>query len=116
MKGTPAVPQCGFSRSIVKLLKDEGIKFETFNILEDEGVRQGKRCYYHIICLYRKAKAYLRLFYAELKKLNEFPTFPQLIVGGELVGGLDIIKEMVEADELKELVDEAMEKISSEKK
>jgi len=78
MKGTPEVPRCGFSRKIVGLLKDEGVKFTTFDILQDESVRQG------------------------LKKLNDWPTFPQLIVKGELVGGLDIVQEMIETGELKE--------------
>ncbi|KAH9070815.1 glutaredoxin [Lactarius deliciosus] len=80
MKGTPDVPRCGFSRKICGLLHDRKIEFEHFDILTDESVRQG------------------------LKKLNDWPTFPQLIVKGELVGGLDIVQEMADNGELQELV------------
>ncbi|KAG6852643.1 hypothetical protein C0991_010240 [Blastosporella zonata] len=78
MKGTPEAPRCGFSRKISALLQDNNIEFSYFDILNDEAVRQG------------------------LKKLNDWPTFPQLIVGGELVGGLDIVQEMVDNGELEE--------------
>ncbi|KAJ7680065.1 glutaredoxin [Mycena rosella] len=80
MKGDPATPRCGFSRKIVALLQERGVAFSTFDILEDEDVRQG------------------------LKALNDWPTFPQLIVDGELVGGLDIVQEMVENGEFAELM------------
>nr|GAT49888.1 glutaredoxin [Mycena chlorophos] len=75
MKGTPDEPRCGFSRKISGLLRDHSVDFAHFDILSDEDVRQG------------------------LKKLNDWPTFPQLIVNGELVGGLDIVQEMVENGE-----------------
>ncbi|KAH9063615.1 glutaredoxin [Lactarius vividus] len=80
MKGSPDVPRCGFSRKICGLLHDQKIVFSHFDILTDESVRQG------------------------LKKLNDWPTFPQLIVKGELVGGLDIVQEMADNGELQELV------------
>ncbi|KAJ7163072.1 glutaredoxin [Mycena filopes] len=80
MKGNPAEPRCGFSRKISTLLREQQVPFASFDILLDEDVRQG------------------------LKKLNDWPTFPQLIVNGELVGGLDIVQEMVESGEFKELV------------
>ena len=70
MKGDRQTPRCGFSQKIVGILKEENIEFTTFDILGDESVRQ------------------------RLKKINDWPTFPQLIVKGEFVGGLDIIKEM----------------------
>ncbi|GMF23020.1 unnamed protein product [Phytophthora lilii] len=70
MKGNPAEPKCGFSRQMVKLLNDEKIQFGTFDILNDDEVRQG------------------------LKLFSNWPTYPQLYVAGELVGGLDIVKEM----------------------
>ncbi|CAI5723374.1 unnamed protein product [Peronospora destructor] len=70
MKGNPTEPKCGFSRQIVTLLNDEKIQFGTFDILNDNEVRQG------------------------LKQLSDWPTFPQLYVNGKLVGGLDIVKEM----------------------
>lgn len=67
MKGTPSTPQCGFSRQLVGLLREKGVRYGFFNILADEEVRQG------------------------LKVWADWPTFPQLWVGGELVGGLDIV-------------------------
>lgn len=69
MKGTPGDPQCGFSRQIVSLLRGRGVKYGFFNILADETVRQG------------------------LKEFADWPTYPQLWVNGELIGGLDIVKE-----------------------
>lgn len=68
MKGTPSAPQCGFSRQLVGILRERSIKYGFFNILADEDVRQG------------------------LKEFAEWPTFPQLWVDGELVGGLDIVR------------------------
>lgn len=82
MKGSPDAPRCGFSRKIVALLNDQGVKFSHFDILSDESVR------------------------ANLKVVNDWPTFPQLIVEGEFVGGLDIIQEMVENGEFDEVVKE----------
>lgn len=67
MKGTPSAPQCGFSRQLVALLRENGVKYGFFNILADEDVRQG------------------------LKEFADWPTFPQLWIQGELVGGLDIV-------------------------
>jgi Grx4 family monothiol glutaredoxin len=67
MKGTPSSPQCGFSRQLVGLLRERGVRYGFFNILADEDVRQG------------------------LKVWADWPTYPQLWVGGELVGGLDIV-------------------------
>ena len=80
MKGTPDAPRCGFSRRIVALLRERGAQFATFDILEDDAVRQG------------------------LKVLNDWPTFPQLVVDGEFVGGLDIVKEMADNGELQEML------------
>jgi Grx4 family monothiol glutaredoxin len=67
MKGTPSAPQCGFSRQTVALLREQGVRYGFFNILADDDVRQG------------------------LKEYADWPTFPQLWVDGELVGGLDIV-------------------------
>ncbi|SPO00931.1 probable glutaredoxin [Cephalotrichum gorgonifer] len=69
MKGTPSEPQCGFSRQIVGILRENSVKYGFFNILADDEVRQG------------------------LKEFADWPTYPQLWVDGELVGGLDIVKE-----------------------
>ena len=76
MKGEPDVPKCGFSRQLMEILKDTGVEFDTFDILTDEDVRQG------------------------LKTYSNWPTYPQVYVKGEFVGGLDIIKEIREAGEL----------------
>ena len=73
-KGTPTAPKCGFSRQAIELLTDANVSFGYFNILEDDEVRQG------------------------LKSYSDWPTYPQLYVRGELVGGLDILKEMSEED------------------
>ena len=70
MKGTPSSPQCGFSRQLAGLLRNKGVRYGFFNILADEEVRQG------------------------LKVWADWPTFPQLWVGGELVGGLDIVSSV----------------------
>ena len=67
MKGTPSAPKCGFSRQIVSMLRENGVKYGFFNILADDDVRQG------------------------LKEYADWPTFPQLWINGELVGGLDIV-------------------------
>ncbi|KAN0110210.1 monothiol glutaredoxin-like protein-3 [Hyaloscypha variabilis] len=74
MKGTPSAPQCGFSRQLVALLRENSVKYGFFNILADDEVRQG------------------------LKEFADWPTFPQLWVEGELVGGLDIVKEEISND------------------
>ena len=76
MKGDPDTPKCGFSRQTVQLLATENAKYDTFDILEDNAVRQG------------------------LKTYSNWPTYPQLYVNGELVGGLDILKELQESGEL----------------
>ena len=70
MKGTPSSPQCGFSRQLVGLLRERSVRYGFFNILADEDVRQA------------------------LKEFADWPTYPQLWVGGELVGGLDIVSAM----------------------
>jgi Grx4 family monothiol glutaredoxin len=67
MKGTPSAPQCGFSRQLVSILRENGVKYGFFNILADDEVRQG------------------------LKEFADWPTFPQLWIDGDLVGGLDIV-------------------------
>lgn len=78
MKGNPQEPRCGFSRRMVDLLNSEGVTFGHFDILGDEDVRQG------------------------LKTFSNWPTYPQLYANGELLGGIDVVKEMVEDGELKD--------------
>ncbi|GMG15598.1 unnamed protein product [Phytophthora fragariaefolia] len=79
IKGSPLQPQCGFSRKLVDILNAEGFKYDYFDILTDDSVRQG------------------------LKKYSNWPTFPQLYVNGELIGGLDIVQQLQEDGELAEL-------------
>ncbi|RLN91921.1 hypothetical protein BBJ28_00024450, partial [Nothophytophthora sp. Chile5] len=76
IKGSPQQPQCGFSRKLVEILDAEGFKYGHFDILSDDSVRQG------------------------LKKYSNWPTFPQLYVNGELIGGLDIVQQLQEDGEL----------------
>ena len=68
MKGQPDMPRCGFSQKTVNLFREQNVDFDYYDILSDENVRQ------------------------TLKKVNEWPTFPQIVVKGEFVGGLDIFK------------------------
>jgi Grx4 family monothiol glutaredoxin len=77
IKGTPQEPRCGFSRQMVGLLNDRHVKYGYFDILSDDEVRQG------------------------LKTHVDWPTFPMLFYKGELLGGLDIVKEMVGSDSVK---------------
>ena len=80
MKGSPQFPQCGFSMRAAQALAGCGVEFAYVNVLEDEGIRQG------------------------IKDYGNWPTIPQLYVGGELLGGCDIIMEMYESGELKKAV------------
>tara|TARA_B100000900_G_scaffold381976_1_gene368818 strand:- start:1727 stop:2044 length:318 start_codon:yes stop_codon:yes gene_type:complete len=79
MKGTPDSPQCGFSMAVSNVLKHLNINFTGINVLDDENLRQG------------------------IKDFSDWPTIPQLYVMGEFIGGCDIVKEMFEKGELKEL-------------
>lgn len=83
MKGTPEFPQCGFSGQTVAALNAIGKPFAFVNIFEDQEIREG------------------------LKVYSNWPTFPQLYVKGELIGGSDIVVEMYKSGELKKLLDEA---------
>jgi len=81
MKGTPDMPQCGFSMAVVNALKHLDVKFDGVNVLEDEEIRNG------------------------IKTFSDWPTIPQLYVKGEFIGGCDIVKEMFEKKELQALLD-----------
>ena len=76
MKGTPDVPQCGFSLAVSNVLKHLEVNFVGINVLDDNEIRDG------------------------IKKYSDWPTIPQLYVKGEFVGGCDIVKEMFEKGEL----------------
>lgn len=80
MKGTPDFPQCGFSGQVVAALKAVGTPFAFVNIFEDQEIREG------------------------LKVYSNWPTFPQLYVKGELIGGSDIVVEMYNSGELQGLL------------
>lgn len=80
MKGSPGMPMCGFSARSVEVLKAAGAEFGSFNILDD-----------------------MNLF-EELKKVNQWPTSPQIYVKGEFVGGCDIICELFESGELQTML------------
>ena len=82
MKGTPDSPQCGFSMAVSNILKHVNVKFKGINVLEDENLRQG------------------------IKVFSDWPTIPQLYIKGEFIGGCDIVKEMFEKGELKNLLKE----------
>mgnify|MGYP001384548958 FL=1 len=81
MKGTPEIPQCGFSLAVANVLRHLNVKFESINVLENEEIRQG------------------------IKTYSDWPTIPQLYVKGKFVGGSDIVKEMFEKGELKTLLE-----------
>ena len=80
MKGTKQMPLCGFSAKVVNLLKDLEIDFETRNVLEDDELREGIKAY------------------------SNWPTLPQLYIHGTFIGGCDIVSELYESGELKELL------------
>ncbi|HUN46362.1 MAG TPA: Grx4 family monothiol glutaredoxin [Stellaceae bacterium] len=80
MKGTPVFPQCGFSAAVVQILTHMGVKFKGIDVLADPALRQG------------------------VKDYSSWPTIPQLYVKGEFVGGCDIVREMFETGELRELL------------
>ncbi|WP_137861511.1 MULTISPECIES: Grx4 family monothiol glutaredoxin [unclassified Sphingomonas] len=83
MKGSPLFPQCGFSSRAVAILNHLGVEFESVDVLQDQGIRQG------------------------IKEFSDWPTIPQLYVKGEFVGGSDIMMEMYESGELAQLFAEA---------
>jgi len=83
MKGTPDMPMCGFSRAVVQILDVQGVnmhKLTSINVLEDEELRQG------------------------IKEYSDWPTIPQVYIGGEFVGGCDILMSMHQSGELEDLL------------
>lgn len=83
MKGTPDFPQCGFSARTVQALKACGTEFAYVNIFEDPELRE------------------------KLKEYSDWPTYPQLYINGELIGGCDIVMELYESGELKNMIEDA---------
>ena len=82
MKGTPEVPQCGFSMAVANVLKHLRVNFKGINVLESADLRNG------------------------IKEYSDWPTIPQLYIKGEFIGGCDIIKEMFEKGELQKKLTE----------
>ncbi|GAC1557215.1 MAG: Grx4 family monothiol glutaredoxin [Polyangiales bacterium] len=84
VKGTKQFPQCGFSSAVIQIFKEIGVPFETVNILAEADLRTG------------------------MKEFSQWPTFPQIYVGGEFVGGCDIVREMHQKGELAPIVKKAV--------
>ncbi len=84
MKGNKLMPQCGFSNNVVQIMNVLGVPFETFDVLDDDDVRQG------------------------IKEYSSWPTIPQVYVNGEFVGGSDIMVELYQSGELQQLVEVAL--------
>jgi monothiol glutaredoxin len=82
MKGTPTFPQCGFSGQLVQILDYLGVTYTGVNVLESDDLRQGIKAY------------------------TNWPTIPQLYVKGEFIGGADIVREMFQAGELQNVLQE----------
>ena len=85
MKGSPAAPQCGFSAATVRVFQELAVPFETRDVLADPELREA------------------------IKRFSSWPTIPQVYLGGEFVGGCDIVRELSESGELAELVRKALE-------
>ena len=79
MKGTPVFPMCGFSAAVVNILSELKVKYSSINVLDSDEMREG------------------------IKTFSNWPTIPQLYIKEEFIGGCDIIKEMYDSGELKEL-------------
>ncbi len=88
VKGTKQFPQCGFSHAVIQIFKEIGAPIETVNILADPEIRNG------------------------MKEYSQWPTFPQVYVDGEFIGGCDIVREMHAKGELAPIVKKAAEKAS----
>jgi monothiol glutaredoxin len=84
MKGTASFPQCGFSAATVEVFEQLGVPFQTADVLSDPELRDG------------------------IKRYSNWPTIPQVFIGGKFVGGCDIVRELYENGELKSIVDSAL--------
>jgi monothiol glutaredoxin len=83
MKGSPMMPQCGFSATVVQIFKDLGVAIHTVNVLASQDVREG------------------------VKAFTQWPTIPQVFIDGKFVGGCDIVKDLASSGELVKLLDAA---------
>ncbi|NJK37306.1 MAG: Grx4 family monothiol glutaredoxin [Oscillatoriales cyanobacterium RM1_1_9] len=84
MKGNKLMPMCGFSNNVVQILNSLGVPYETFDVLEDEGVRQA------------------------VKEYSNWPTIPQVYVNGEFIGGSDVLIELYQKGELQQILEVAL--------
>lgn len=84
MKGTRLMPMCGFSNNVVQIMNVLGVPYETFNVLDDEEIRQG------------------------IKEYSSWPTIPQVYLNGEFLGGSDILIELYQKGELQQMVEVAL--------
>ena len=80
MKGTPSLPQCGFSQVTAEILRRLDVEYQAYDVLQDPALREG------------------------IKQFSNWPTIPQLYVDGEFVGGCDIVRSMYESGELQTLI------------
>ena len=80
MKGTPDFPQCGFSANVVGILNHYGIEYKSYNVLEDLELRDG------------------------IKSFSDWPTLPQIYIKNEFIGGFDILRDMLENNEIEDLL------------
>lgn len=80
MKGTAEMPQCGFSATVVQILRNVNVPFKDINVMADQEIREG------------------------IKEYSSWPTIPQLYVDGEFIGGCDIIREMYQSGEIQQLL------------
>lgn len=84
MKGTKLMPQCGFSNNVVQILNSYGVPFETVDVLADYEIRQG------------------------IKEYSDWPTIPQVYINGEFIGGSDVMIDLYQKDELKQILEVAI--------
>ena len=80
IKGTPDAPRCGFTSQLIRILNSLGLKYNHFDILSDEEIRQG------------------------LKVFSNWPTYPQIYINGDFIGGLDIFKELIGTNQLNDIL------------
>lgn len=83
MKGTARQPMCGFSEAAVEVIRSYDVEFETFDVLEDDELRQA------------------------IKEYSDWPTIPQIYIDGDFIGGSDIVREMHQKGDLEPLIDDA---------
>lgn len=84
MKGSPSFPMCGFSAATVEVFEQMGVPYETVDVLKDPEIREG------------------------IKRFSNWPTIPQVYVGGKFIGGCDIVREMHAAGELEPMIRDAL--------